>query len=233
MDDFDKFFTTGKVSYNMLRYIPGLAKLVYHGKLHSTETKKKYADDSYKNKNIIEFNIQLTKGHYTNFQNVYLYFPPKFKSAANNNKDIAAGFITVNNFLGHWIEEIDIKRYGNEISILPQTNRVNIYQYSDEIFKHMQKDALKTIQNDFWYNKKKVVIPDNNAHRRAHYTTAANGANRTDENLTNRIAKFKDQLKNEYVIGNNEFSTKDSRCWHCLYWSTIHHVQTVSIGRQC
>ena len=27
MDDFDKFFRTGEVSYNMLRYIPGLAKL--------------------------------------------------------------------------------------------------------------------------------------------------------------------------------------------------------------
>ena len=27
MDDFEKFFKTGKVSYNMLRYKPGLAKV--------------------------------------------------------------------------------------------------------------------------------------------------------------------------------------------------------------
>ena len=26
MNDFDKFFNTGKISYNMLKYIPGLAK---------------------------------------------------------------------------------------------------------------------------------------------------------------------------------------------------------------
>ena len=30
-DDFDKFFKTGKISYNMLKYIPGLAKLGYQG----------------------------------------------------------------------------------------------------------------------------------------------------------------------------------------------------------
>ena len=29
MDDFEKFFKTGKVSYNMLRYRPGLAKVDY------------------------------------------------------------------------------------------------------------------------------------------------------------------------------------------------------------
>ena len=30
-DDFGKFFKTGKISYNMLKYIPGLAKLGYQG----------------------------------------------------------------------------------------------------------------------------------------------------------------------------------------------------------
>ena len=72
MDDFDKFFKTGKVSYNTLRYIPSLAKVGYQGQLHSTETKRKYADNNYKNKKVIKFNIQLTKGYYTNFQNVHL-----------------------------------------------------------------------------------------------------------------------------------------------------------------
>ena len=64
MNDFGNFFRTGKVSYNMLRYIPGLAKVCYQGQLHSTETKRK----TYKNKKNIEFNVQLTEGHYTIFQ---------------------------------------------------------------------------------------------------------------------------------------------------------------------
>ena len=58
----------------------------------------------------------------------------------------------------------------------------------------MPKDALKTIQNDILYSKKKIVIPGNNADRRAHYMNAANAANRTDQDLTNRIAKFQIQL---------------------------------------
>ena len=104
MDDFDKFFKTKKV-HNMLRYIPGLAKVGYQGQLHSTETKRKYADDTYKNKKVIKFNVQLMKGHYINFQNVHLCFPLKFKSAADNGNNIAAGLIIVGNFFMPWIKE--------------------------------------------------------------------------------------------------------------------------------
>ena len=61
MDDFDNFFRTGRISYNMLKYIPVLAQIACQGHLHSIETKRKYADDSYKNKKVIEFNVQLTE----------------------------------------------------------------------------------------------------------------------------------------------------------------------------
>ena len=60
MDEFDKFFQIGKISYNMLKYIPGLAKIGYQGQLHLRETQIKYADGPYKNKKVIEFNVQLT-----------------------------------------------------------------------------------------------------------------------------------------------------------------------------
>ena len=176
MNDFDKFFRTGKVPCNILRYIPGLAKVGYQNQLHSTEMKRKYADDTYQNKKVIEFNVQLTKGHYTNFQNVHLCFPLKIKLAVDNDNDIAAGLITGNNFLVQWIKKTDIKRNGDDIPILPLTNTVNIYQFSDKILNHIPKDALKTIENDHMYSKKKVVINGNNVD----YKTAANAANRTD-----------------------------------------------------
>ena len=129
-DDFDKFFNTGKISYNMLEHIPGLAKIGYQGLLHKTETKRKYVGKSYKNKKVIEFDVQLTANHYTNFQNVYLCFPITTKLAADN---IAAGVIMVNNVFAHWIKEIDIKRYGDNIPILPLTNSADVYRYSDEL----------------------------------------------------------------------------------------------------
>ena len=99
MDDFHKFFKNGKISYNMLKYIPGLAKAAYQGQLEKTETKGKYADDSYKGKKVIEFNIQLAGNQYTNFHKTHLCFPIKIKSAADNDNDITARYITANNFL--------------------------------------------------------------------------------------------------------------------------------------
>ena len=75
-----------------------------------------------------------------------------------------------------WIKKTDIKRNGDDIPILPLTNTVNIYQFSDKILNHIPKDALKTIENDHLYSKKKVVINSNNVD----YKTAANAANRTD-----------------------------------------------------
>ena len=89
--------------------------------------KRKCADDTYKNKKVTKFNVLSTKGHYTNFQNIHLCFPLKIKSAAENNNDITVGVITVNNFFVHWIKEIDIKRYGEDVPILLLTNTINIY----------------------------------------------------------------------------------------------------------
>ena len=126
-------------------------KIGYQEQVSGTETKRKYTHESYKNKKVIEFNVQLTANHYTNFQNVHLCFPIKIKSAADNDNDIAAGVITVNISFAHSIKEIDIKRYGDNKSIFPSTNTIDVYRYSDE---HMPKDTLKTIENDLLYSKK-------------------------------------------------------------------------------
>ena len=59
--------------------------------------------------------------------------------------------MTVNNFFAHWIKEIDIKRYGDEIPILPLTNTDDIYKYSDAMLKFEEDDALKTVQHHLLY----------------------------------------------------------------------------------
>ena len=72
---------------------------------------------------------------------MHLCFSIKIKSAAYNNNDIAAGIITVNNLFEHWITEIDIKRYGDDIPILPLTNTVDIYI----TFETYAKKCIKNI----------------------------------------------------------------------------------------
>ena len=39
--------------------------------------------------------------------------------------------ITVNNFFGHWITDIDIRHYPDDTRILPTNNNVDVSQYSD------------------------------------------------------------------------------------------------------
>ena len=54
--------------------------------------------------------------------------------------------------------------------------------------------------NDLLYSKNKIAIYTNDDDRCAHYTTTnATAGNRTNENLTDRIAKFQDQIKDKYI----------------------------------
>ena len=78
----------------MLKYIPGLAKIGCLGNCIRQKQKQLPLI------NLIKFNVQLT-ANYTTFQNVHLWFLIKIKLAPDNDNDIAAGIITVNNFFAH------------------------------------------------------------------------------------------------------------------------------------
>ena len=62
----------------------------------------------------------------------------------------------------------------------------------------MPKEALSAIENDLLYCKDKVILRGGRD-RGQNHTTAADAPKGTDANLTKRIEKFQDQLKNEYV----------------------------------
>ena len=56
------------------------------------------------------------------------------------------------------------------------------------------------ILNDLFYSNKKVAIYGINTNRRSHYTaTRATAQNRPKKNLTDKITKLQEQLKDEYV----------------------------------
>ena len=47
--------------------------------------------------------------------------------------------ITVNNFFEHWFTDIDIRRYPDDMRILPTNNSVDIYEYSNAQMKNQLK----------------------------------------------------------------------------------------------
>ena len=56
LDKLTDLYDTGKVNADMFRYIPGISKIMYQGQLDHIETKKSYAESTYTNKEMIEFN---------------------------------------------------------------------------------------------------------------------------------------------------------------------------------
>ena len=213
-----------------MRYLPGLTKPLYQGQLKGTTERKAFAEDTYKDLKVAEYKIQLLNNEYMNFHNVHLVFPMKIKKKKSNvANDILAGEITVNNFFAHWIKEIDIKRLGDDVPILPTTNTTPIYRYSDRLLKHMKKDSLAIIENDLLYSKKKVKLRADEDKRDTHMAAGEDADNRTDDNIDERIQKFQNQLKNtywyrvplKYIVNIGQVNTpiKFNRKW-CITFET-------------
>ena len=75
----------GSMDADMMRYIPGLSKVFYQGQLNGVKTRKTYASLTYTDKNILEFNINLTKNHYTNFSSMIIGLLIKILKNTNEN----------------------------------------------------------------------------------------------------------------------------------------------------
>ena len=51
----------------------------------------------------------------------------------------------VNNFFGHWFTDIDIRRYPDNMLILPTNKSVSIANYSNAQIEHLPEKSVKKI----------------------------------------------------------------------------------------
>ena len=65
------------------------------------------------------------------------------------------------------------------------------------MLKHLPKDSLKKLEKTFLYSEQSVYYNKTTIDRRTHTSNTANDI--ADLNINDRITKFQDQLKNEYV----------------------------------
>ena len=72
-------YKPGNMDFNLIRYIPGLADVATQGQIYNLNTKRKYADENYEDKNTLEFNIILHTSHYINFNAMHICLPMKMK----------------------------------------------------------------------------------------------------------------------------------------------------------
>ena len=186
-------YEKGEIDADVLRYVPGMNKIMYQGQLNYIDTKKSHASSTYTDMEQLEFVIELPADTFLNFSTIQLCLPLTFRKRTNKAQALDDDMIPVNNFFTHWIKDVNIKRYGDDIAILPINKTLDIYRYSDAMLKHLPDDVLATFQEDLLYSKKSVIIKGNAnntiADRRNHIAAAARQSN-TDNNLNDRIAKF-------------------------------------------
>ena len=196
IDKIDKITTlydTGRMDKDVIKYIPGMAPVSYQGQIDFVDTKRTYAASTYPDMQQLEFNLEVVNNHYINFSNMALCLPIAFRKKTNKAAAIDATMIPVNNFFAYWIKDVTIKRYGDDIAVLPINTTLDTYRYSESTLKQMPKDTLATFQKELLYSKKRVIIKGNTANtlndRRNHIAAAANNSEK-DENIDDRIAKF-------------------------------------------
>ena len=143
---------------------------------------------------MLEFVIELTANHYINFLNIVLCLPVTFRKTSDKAAAIDEDIIPVNNLFVHWIKDLNIKRYGDDIAVLPINKTLDNYRYSESMLKHLPDDVLKTFQKQLLYSKKPVIIKGNAvntiADRRNHIHVAARNSNTDSNNIEDRTAKF-------------------------------------------
>ena len=142
----------------------------------------------------LDFQIMLTNNYYTNPNSMHICFPMKIKQKSDEDNDIDADLITVNNFFAHVVKEISVTRYGNDKHLMPTFSTYEIYQYSDEMLKHLPKNALNKNEKTMLYSKQPVYFNSTTSERRTFNSAMAN--NITHLNFNERITKFQFQLKN-------------------------------------
>ena len=80
---------------------------------------------------------------------------------------------------------------------MPIFSPYEFYQHCDSMLKHLPKDTLKKIEKTMLYSEQAVYFNKTTIDRRIHNSNTANDI--TDLNINERITKFKNQLKNEFV----------------------------------
>ena len=212
VSDFDKantkvsklkrLVTAREYDADLARYIPGTLELAFQGMVDDIKTIEQVAHPSYKDLESFDLNLILDKNLYTNLNSLHFVFPIKFKKKTSMNLDIGENLITVNNLFAHWIKKVSITKYGTNIELIPTTTPQEIYQYSDDMVKHLPTKFLKLVQHDLLYSQKSVAFSNNQGRSLHYYLTATKTTKPSvaaDANFRDREAKFRNKLKNKYV----------------------------------
>ena len=162
LDKLNTLYDSGRMDNDVMKYIPGMAPISYQGQIDFVDTKRTYAASTYSDMQQLEFNLEVVNNHYINFSIfnfMVLCLPIAFRKKTNKANAIDVTMILVNDFFAHWIKDVTVKHYGDDIAVLPINTTLDTYRYTESMLKqHMPKTALATFQKKLLYSNKKVII---------------------------------------------------------------------------
>lgn len=122
-------------------------RLRYQGLVYFATAKRDLTDSTYKDLQTVKFRIKLLVNQYVNLNSVHLCFPIKLSCSKSCSKDFNywGNMITANNFFTRQISKVKVKRYGDDLKIVPSST-ADMYRYSDGILEYRSRDNLETFE---------------------------------------------------------------------------------------
>ena len=77
--------------------------------------------------------------------------PIKFTKKSAKTTALDANMTTVNNFFGHWFTNIDVRRYPDDMNILPTNKTGSIANYSNAQMKYLPEKSVKRLLKTMLY----------------------------------------------------------------------------------
>ena len=199
VDKVSKFWKTGKADGDLVRYLPNILPVTRQNLIGGIDPRQAYASETYTDKKGLDFTIKLAPNTYTNYATMEIVLPIQFVKKSNKAQQLDNDLMPVNNFFCRWFTDLDIKRYSDDVKILPTDKTLSIYDYANAQLKYLPKDSVKKIRKSFLYSNLTVYL-DADTDRRSNNNDA--DAKRSDPNLTWRLNNLHNHtfLKNEYRI---------------------------------
>ena len=133
------FLKTVKADGDLSRYFPNILPITRHLQIAGELPGKAYASITYSDKKQLEIILDLTASTCSNYSSMEICLSLKFTKKSSKALQMDTQMMTVNNFFGHWFTDIDIRRYPDDMRVLPTNNSVDIYQYSNAQKKTKQR----------------------------------------------------------------------------------------------
>ena len=187
---------TGKADGDLSRYFPNTLPITRQSQIAGELPTRAYTRLLYTDKKQLGFILDLTASTYSNFSTMEICLPLKFTKKSNKALQMDAQMITVNNFFGHWFTDIDIRRFPDNMRILPTDNSIDIYQYSNSQMKYLLEKSAEKLLKTMLYSNKPVYLKKD-ADRRPNNDTS--DAKRTDPNLTYRLTQLKNYIFQKHI----------------------------------